>query len=437
MAGNLDETREKKDNMGDLSEFDLDSELEDLTSFLEEMGIELDETETAEENTPEAGDEITGSISFDFENDGDIFSDDILQNLLFGQAQTGTQTGYEESGPEKTAFGESGRAETDAGANSPGVKNEDIEIPEIPGDQAEADFEGSPFAATSVEFEIPGDRNDQAEPDFGGSPFAATSVGFEISENQDSPDEFEESEIPEKTDGRENRADIRDVAGAYEHEESEIRGALENAGSGEDEKNIDPKKLKKIEKEVDRTLRKTFGRPFSWKRELISWVAMFAFAFLLAFVIDNYLIVNATVPTGSMQNTIMAGDRMIGWRLSYVFSEPERGDIIIFEYPDNPEEIYVKRVIGLPGETVTITDGKIYINDSTEPLEEDYLPEEWVWKNSGYTFVVPEDSYLCLGDNRNNSHDARSWTNTYVTKDAILGQAILCYWPMEDFGWLN
>ncbi|MBE5921655.1 MAG: signal peptidase I [Lachnospiraceae bacterium] len=159
---------------------------------------------------------------------------------------------------------------------------------------------------------------------------------------------------------------------------------------------------------------------------------MFVCAFAIAFIIDNFFIVNATVPTGSMQNTIMAGDRMIGWRLSYKMSEPERGDVIIFKYPDDPSQKYVKRVIGLPGETVTITKGNIYINDDTEPLVEDYLPENWVWKNDGFTFIVPQDCYFVLGDNRNNSHDARSWTNTYVTKDAILGKALFCYWPLDS-----
>lgn len=192
-----------------------------------------------------------------------------------------------------------------------------------------------------------------------------------------------------------------------------------------------------VEREVENALSTVFGKPFSWKRELLSWVMMFVCAFLIAFVIDHFIIVNATVPTGSMQNTIMAGDRMIGWQFAYLFSEPERGDVIIFDYPDDPSQKYVKRIIGLPGETVTITDGLIYIDDASEPLEEDYLPEEWVWENDGYVFNVPSGSYLVLGDNRNNSHDARFWTNPYVTKDAILGKALFCYWPLNSIKKIN
>ncbi len=172
-------------------------------------------------------------------------------------------------------------------------------------------------------------------------------------------------------------------------------------------------------------------------KEIMSWVLPFAVAILAALFIKNYLIINADVPTGSMENTIMPGDRFVGNRLAYIKSGANRGDIVVFRYPDNEKEIYVKRVIGLPGETVVIDDGKIYIDGSTEPLEEDYLKEEWTVATGPYTFEVPEDSYFVMGDNRNDSWDARYWTNTYVTKDKILGKALFVYWPFSDFGKLE
>lgn len=172
-------------------------------------------------------------------------------------------------------------------------------------------------------------------------------------------------------------------------------------------------------------------------KEIMSWVIPFAAAILAALLIKNYLIINADVPTGSMENTIMPGDRFVGNRLAYIKSGANRGDIVVFRYPDNEKEIYVKRVIGLPGETVVIDDGKIYIDGSTEPLEEDYLKEEWTVATGPYTFEVPEDSYFVMGDNRNDSWDARYWTNTYVTKDKILGKALFVYWPFSDFGKLE
>lgn len=172
-------------------------------------------------------------------------------------------------------------------------------------------------------------------------------------------------------------------------------------------------------------------------REILSWVVVFAVALAAAMFIKNYLIINADVPTGSMENTIMPGDRLIGNRLAYLKEGPERGDVVIFHYPDNEADLYVKRVIGLPGETVAIEDGKIYVNGSEEPLQEDYLKEEWTEATGPYYFEIPEDSYLMLGDNRNDSLDARYWQNTYVNREKVLGKAVVIYWPFRDFGTLK
>ncbi len=172
-------------------------------------------------------------------------------------------------------------------------------------------------------------------------------------------------------------------------------------------------------------------------RELISWVIYFGGALLFALLLKNYVIINADVPTGSMENTIMTGDRLIGNRLAYIKDEPDRGDIVIFRYPDDEEELYVKRIIGLPGETVDITEGKIYINGAEEAMEENYLKETWTVATGDFHFEIPEDSYLVLGDNRNDSWDARYWTNTYVHTDKILGRAQVVYWPLKNMGKLE
>ena len=103
-------------------------------------------------------------------------------------------------------------------------------------------------------------------------------------------------------------------------------------------------------------------------REILSWVFPFLFALAVTLVLKNYVIINADVPTGSMENTIMPGDRLIGNRLAYLKEGPQRGDIIIFKYPDDETQLYVKRVIGLPGETVTIREGEIYVDDEMLPL---------------------------------------------------------------------
>lgn len=172
-------------------------------------------------------------------------------------------------------------------------------------------------------------------------------------------------------------------------------------------------------------------------KEVISWVITIVLAVVAALFIKNYVIINANIPSGSMENTIMTNDRLFGYRLAYRNKAPERGDIVIFKFPDDEEENYVKRVIGLPGETVNIIDGKVYINDSAEPLDEPYLKDAWTVATGPYTFEIPEDSYLVLGDNRNNSYDARYWENTYVTEEHLLGEAVFRYYPLKEAGVLR
>ena len=94
-------------------------------------------------------------------------------------------------------------------------------------------------------------------------------------------------------------------------------------------------------------------------KEILSWLQIIVAAVVIAFVLNNFVIANSRIPTGSMENTIMTGDRVIGSRLSYRFEDPKRGDIAIFRFPDNEKIYYVKRIIGLPGETVDIVDGKV------------------------------------------------------------------------------
>lgn len=166
-------------------------------------------------------------------------------------------------------------------------------------------------------------------------------------------------------------------------------------------------------------------------REVLSYVQIIVVAFLLVFVLNHFIIANVNVPTGSMKNTIMENDRLIGFRLSYLFSSPKRGDIIIFKYPDDEKINYVKRVIGLPGDIVQIIHGKVYIND--EPLEEPYIREPMQDNQEELTYIVPEDSYFVMGDNRNNSKDSRYWeTTNYVSKNKILAKAIFKYYNGEE-----
>lgn len=175
--------------------------------------------------------------------------------------------------------------------------------------------------------------------------------------------------------------------------------------------------------------------PVNWVKEIISLLGTMAVAAIAVFLLKEFIIINAYIPTGSMENTIQPDDRVIGNRLAYLVREPERGDIVIFKYPDDEKQLFVKRVIGLPGEKVMVEEAKVYVNGKL--LAEDYLKEEWTLDNGPYTFEVPEGSYLVLGDNRNNSKDARYWEETYVAEDKILGEAVFRYWPIDGIGMLE
>lgn len=172
-------------------------------------------------------------------------------------------------------------------------------------------------------------------------------------------------------------------------------------------------------------------------KEFLNLLITFLVAMAITLVLKNYVIINANVPTGSMENTIMTGDNLFGYRLAYLNEEPERGDIIFFYFPDDETQKYVKRIIGLPGEHVYITNGKVYIDDSAEPLDEPYLKEEWVKGTGTFDFEVPEGCYLVLGDNRNNSMDSRFWVNPYVSEEKIIGKALFVYYPFNRIGGLE
>lgn len=181
---------------------------------------------------------------------------------------------------------------------------------------------------------------------------------------------------------------------------------------------------------MEQSVKNEHREPINWRQEILSWILIIIVAAAIAFVLNNFIIANSKVPSGSMENTIMTGDRVIGSRLTYHFSDPKRGDIAIFHFPDDPtgKIYYVKRIIGLPGDTIDIVDGKVYLNGSKTPLDEPYIQEEMEAEPPAH-YEVPENSYFMMGDNRNHSADARRWTNTYVSRDKIIAKVLFRYFP--------
>lgn len=182
---------------------------------------------------------------------------------------------------------------------------------------------------------------------------------------------------------------------------------------------------------MNRRQRQAEPKSTNWKKELMEWIQILVIAAAIALFLNSCVIANNRVPSGSMEQTIMTGDRLIGSRLAYRFGgEPERGDIVIFKHkaePGRDKTRLVKRIIGLPGETVDIRDGGVYIDGSDVPLEEPYLSEKM--ESEDYYFEIPDGCYLMLGDNRNDSADARSWGEPYVPRREILAKALFRYYP--------
>ncbi len=168
-----------------------------------------------------------------------------------------------------------------------------------------------------------------------------------------------------------------------------------------------------------KTPRRRFGQMLS------EWVVALILALVGVLFLTMFVIMNAQIPSSSMENTIQAGDRVIGLRIAYTFGEPARNDVVIFRSPDNNDELYVKRIIGMPGDEVEIRDGQVYVNGQAQP--QDYVKEPPQGDYGPYT--VPSDSYFMLGDNRNNSLDSRYWENTYVSRESILAKAVLSVFP--------
>ena len=171
-------------------------------------------------------------------------------------------------------------------------------------------------------------------------------------------------------------------------------------------------------------------------REILSFLLYVAVVVGVTFLIIHFVGQRTYVSGSSMENTLSDGDNLIVDKITYRFSDPKRYDIIVFPYQYEENTYFIKRIIGLPGETVQIVDGTIYING--EVLQESYGRE--VMKNSGMAadpITLGEDEYFVLGDNRNDSTDSRDPSVGKISRDRIIGRAWVRIWPLSKIGVLR
>ncbi len=158
------------------------------------------------------------------------------------------------------------------------------------------------------------------------------------------------------------------------------------------------------------------------------WIIPIIIAFVIVFMLNRFVFILVTVPTGSMENTIMPGDRLY---VSKIFNaeQLEVGDVVVFK-SDELEKILVKRLMGMPGDEVYIDEsGKFFINGTY--LEEPYAK---IGGQTAQLFNVPEGKYFFVGDNRTGSHDGRSWNNPFIEEDQLIGIALFRFFPFNRIG---
>lgn len=173
--------------------------------------------------------------------------------------------------------------------------------------------------------------------------------------------------------------------------------------------------------------------PANLFRDARVWVRDLLIALALALIVIVFFYQPIRVEGVSMLPRIHDQERLFINKFVYRMHHIERGDIIVFWYPPDPHRSFIKRVIGLPGETIEIRQGTVYVNGS--PLAEHYVPRIFQFTDNEPPLKVSVGHYYVLGDHRNSSDDSRSWG--LVPQEDVYGKATLCYWPLDKFGWIQ
>lgn len=168
-------------------------------------------------------------------------------------------------------------------------------------------------------------------------------------------------------------------------------------------------------------------------RELLGWIVYILVIVGLTYLIITFVGQRTRVSGSSMQTTLSDGDNLIVDKISFRLRDPKRYEIIVFPYQHQENTFYIKRIIGLPGETVQVKDGYAFING--QPLEEDYGNE--IMQEPGIAeqpITLGSDEYFVLGDNRNHSADSRDPSVGVLHRKDLLGRAWIRIWPLSEFG---
>ena len=170
------------------------------------------------------------------------------------------------------------------------------------------------------------------------------------------------------------------------------------------------------------------GQPSAWRENIES----LAWAVALALLIRTFIIAPFKIPSGSMRMTLIEGDRILVSKFIYRFHPPHRGDIIVFHYPEDPKRSFIKRLVGIGGDTVELRDGKILVNgrvlDDHEIFRATFYGNQGAYAQPGQPITVPSDSVFVLGDNPPHSHDSRFWG--FVPRRLLIGKALCIFWPV-------
>lgn len=190
------------------------------------------------------------------------------------------------------------------------------------------------------------------------------------------------------------------------------------------------------------------AKPVKAKHVVREYAESIIIAILLAMVIRTFIVQAFKIPSGSMEDTLAIGDHLLvnkflyGTKIPFTDTEilklrdPKQGDVIVFQYPEDPSKDFIKRVVGVPGDVVEVknkqvfVNGKLYANPHEVHKEADVIPKEMNPRDFKDPVTVPPNSYFVMGDNRDRSYDSRFWG--FVTRDKIKGLAFIKYWSWDS-----